>query len=386
MKRSKSRRKGLGRIFRRRSRLTGAELPTWWIAWYDQHGKEQRKSSKTDDYEAAQAVLIEKLDQVKKGTAAEPRFERLTVDDLMAKVLAHYEYQGHHSAKTVEGHAKRWREAAGNDEALKLDTDRVRRIMSAWKRDVSEATCNRRLAILRVGFHRAKLIINPQRLDFAELFLEEPTRRGSYIPPADFAVLNAGLPDYLRDFQEVAYQTGLRKTQLCRTTWAHYHHGAKGPELRWTSEETKTKEAQTLALAGRVLAIIEARRAVRRLHCPYIFHGRRCREGREPSKAFGCVGDFRKVWQRAVEGAGFRLGRTDGGIVWHNHRHSAVTNLCNAGVPKHEAKSISGHRTDSVFNRYSIASADGQRNALEATAHLTGPSRLAALVPLRKVD
>jgi hypothetical protein len=63
--------------------------------------------------------------------------------------------------------------------------------------------------------------------------------------------------------------------------------------------------------------------------------------------------------------AGFTIGRAHG-IVWHNTRHSAVTNLVNAGVPKHEAKATSGHQSDEMFNRYSIGTEHQQRAALRA--------------------
>jgi hypothetical protein len=63
--------------------------------------------------------------------------------------------------------------------------------------------------------------------------------------------------------------------------------------------------------------------------------------------------------------AGVPVGRKHGGFVFHNSRHTAVTNLVNAGVPAHEAMAISGHRTRSVFDRYSLTLKAQTRAALE---------------------
>src|SRR5215813_15606516 len=65
--------------------------------------------------------------------------------------------------------------------------------------------------------------------------------------------------------------------------------------------------------------------------------------------------------------AGFRVGRKHGGFVFHNTRHTAVTNLVNAGTPAHEAMNVSGHRTRSAFDRYSIRVDERTRAALRAT-------------------
>ena len=87
-------------------------------------------------------------------------------------------------------------------------------------------------------------------------------------------------------------------------------------------------------------------------------------------------------------------GRADG-YVWHNTRHSAVTNLTNAGVLRHEAKTASGHTTDEVFNRYSIGTEQPQRAALGTGTlyteqfeadRLSFPSPTAPTLPIRRPE
>jgi integrase len=51
--------------------------------------------------------------------------------------------------------------------------------------------------------------------------------------------------------------------------------------------------------------------------------------------------------------------------VFHNTRHSAVTNLAAAGVPDSVATTISGHRSLAVFKRYGIRRESVQRAAMD---------------------
>ncbi len=47
-------------------------------------------------------------------------------------------------------------------------------------------------------------------------------------------------------------------------------------------------------------------------------------------------------------------GRKTGGLTFHDTRRTAVRNLIRAGVDRTVVKKITGHRTDSMFERYHI--------------------------------
>ena len=52
---------------------------------------------------------------------------------------------------------------------------------------------------------------------------------------------------------------------------------------------------------------------------------------------------------RGVYRGGLPVGRKHGCFVFHNTRHTAMTNLVNAGLPTHEAMAVSGNRSWSLF-------------------------------------
>jgi integrase len=92
------------------------------------------------------------------------------------------------------------------------------------------------------------------------------------------------------------------------------------------------------------------------------------------------VGSMLSELRRTCEALGIPFGRGKG-IVFHDTRHSAVTNLVGAGVSEVVAMTVTGHADSAVFQRYNVRCDDVQADALDgrrrphaAAGHDANPS------------
>ena len=80
--------------------------------------------------------------------------------------------------------------------------------------------------------------------------------------------------------------------------------------------------------------------------------------------------EFRKTWATACRKAGIQAGKA--GRIFHDLRRTGVRNLRRAGVDRKVAMAISGHRSESVFERYNIDTDEDLREAVEKVASYVG--------------
>jgi len=116
-----------------------------------------------------------------------------------------------------------------------------------------------------------------------------------------------------------------------------------------------------VVLVGEELGIVQRAWENRRPDCDFLFHV----DGKP-------LGPMRSELERTCTQLAIPYGRNRG-IVFHDTRHSAVTNLVASGTGEAAAMSITGHADPAVFKRYNV-----RRDAVQAEAAERRAAYLAA--------
>src|SRR5579859_2760855 len=210
--------------------------------------------------------------------------------------------------------------------------------------ELKGATLNRDLACLKTIVRRALLNrqIDRNPIEGMKLFKEVP--RDRVLTPNEFQKLLECCPAHLKPIVELAYYTGMRKSEILGLRWEQvdFHHGI----ITLVAEETKTQEKREIPIDERLMELL--RKIPKTISSPYIFiyRGKKLKFGKNGFK-----------W--ACEKAGLA------GFHFHDLRHCAVTNMRKAGVPESVIMSVSGHKTNAVFRRYDQIDRSDRKEALD---------------------
>ena len=305
---------------------------------YEHRGKRCRESLGTTDREEAGRLLAERVRALEESRHA-PGQGKYRLDTLLDAWIERKRRDGQ-SLAAVRSRLKRTRQHLGRCRVADLTTDELER----WQGELLDlglapASVNLYISDVRGALTDAakRGKISRASLPYFPSLRAENEQTAVYIDPASFSRLLQHLPEHLRAFAEFAYISGRRRGEVAALAWSGVSDDCS--RVTWTT--TKNRKGLVLPLVGRLREIVEERRALA-LHygrlVPQVFH--------LDGEPFGSW-TGRRPWARAATAVGLP------GLRFHDLRHSALTNLVEAGASEEEAMAVSGHSDPQVFQRYS---------------------------------
>ena len=339
-------RKGSGSVFQRTYR--------------DAKGKNRKTANWYIEFVAGNRTIREATDFTNRTDAAEFLKKRMSdalggkivlarnvrYDDLRDLIITDYTNNGRKSLGDLKTtRLPRLDAVFGGTKAIDITTTSVERYKTLRLKDKSApATVNRELASLkqmfRLGLRQGMVATMPYLA-----MLAEHNVRKSFFELDQFQAILKHLPAEYHPLFEMAYITGWRmKSELLTRQWRHVDFGGKG-WLRIDAGEAKD------ATAGREFqfttwmreALERQRKFISKVEkktgsvIPWVF----CR----PDGVR--IHTFYEPWREACKLAGIER-------IPHDFRRTAVRNLERAGVPRTTAMAMIGHKTESIYRRYSI--------------------------------
>jgi integrase len=281
------------------------------------------------------------------GRWEEPDWERTSFEQLAEGLLNDYRTNNRRSLDRLQFSLRHLALAFQGQriKAKAITSARVTQYKTARQAEgAANGSINRELAALK----RALILGKEAKLVRADdipviKMLQEPAGRKGFFERDQFEAVRRHLPDHLHALVTCAFLTGWRlKSELLTRTWAHVDFQANW--LRLEPGETKNGEGRQFPLIPELRAALtqqreytEASQKEQGRIIPQVFH-----RGGKP------IQHFRRAWRSACKAAG------QAGKIPHDFRRTAVRNLERSGVSRSAGMAMVGHRTMSVYRRYSI--------------------------------
>lgn len=320
----------------------------WWIKCYAA-GRPVRESTGTTKKSEAARILAQKVGRAAAGEPVLPRADRICYEEVREDLVRYYATTG---SRGLDEAGYRLTHLDGYFAGRRIVTigqaDATRYAELRQREGASNATVNRELAVLgrmlRIAAENNKLL----RLPILRKLKENGPRQGFFEREQFLAVRRRLSPD-LQLAVTIAHSYGWRMQSEVLSLERRQLDLEVGT-LRLEPGTTKNDDGRVVYLTPELKVLLAAQleriRAVERKtgriipHLfPFLTGRRRCGARRT---------DFRKAWETARKAAGVP------GALRHDLRRTAVRNLERSGVPRSVAMRITGHKTESVYRRYSI--------------------------------
>ena len=339
-----------------------------------QSGKASKRSTGTCDKRLAEKIrakyLLEAQEDKALGREPDRSFKELIVIYLEAKTRSR-------GFKRLWYASQPLLQAFGTKDVRDIDVEAIERYIGKRYETVGDGTINRELGVLSAAYNyaigkRGWKVVNP----VVGCKLSEPEGRVRWITRAEAAGLiqaadcptsfsaesrekvSFGRPltsqyrsPYLRDFIELALNTGCRKQELLGLTWGNVDFSNDLILL----EQTKNGTRRSVPLNSVSRGVLIRRRAVCAEVCPdtpwVFFH--------ITAALHAKVGDRVKDVKTSFATACKKAGIVDFRI--HDLRHTAASWLVMEGVPLLEVSRLLGHKSITQTERYAHLAPESSR-------------------------
>ncbi|MGC0773515.1 MAG: tyrosine-type recombinase/integrase [Candidatus Acidiferrum sp.] len=348
-------------------------------------GKQIFLNTKTNDPETAYRQLLASRNLVAEGHRVLPQeASKLKYEDLKQILTDYYREQAPASLYVRKN-------KLGQPEETFLGADKFDKFFKGlpitqitatrlqdfikWRRREgdSDATIRRQLGSLRSAFNRAKDLdlITDNLIPSFRLPKDSEPREG-FVESDVFEKLRNTLPENLRPTVTFLYYSGQRKGSVKKIVWSMV--SANNDEIQMPGRITKNRRPHTVPLVGPLSEIAD------------ILIGMRKKFPKPTDRVFDFT-NFHWLWNDACDRLGLgkfdRKTRRYEGLIATDFRRAAARNLTKAGVDRRTAMRITGHRTESIFERYNIKDDKDVKEALIKVGQYKKPAVVAEISATR---
>ncbi len=324
-----------------------------YVSYRDVNGKLRQESTKSESLMVAENLLRDRLGKVEQGLPV-AEMKKLKYEDIRKTLVQDYRTRG---VKMLEedkdGNPYVWgfehlNSFFKNRPVRTITTNLLYEFIEKRQNEgAKNATINRNLSLLRRMMSLARREGKLAQAPYFPMLKEDNVRKG-FLTPAQFSKLRNTMPEHLRPLVTFLYFTGCRVGAALAITWPQIEFEKGRLQLRIEGNQTKNEEPILLPLP------LELNEILKKLPCTgRLFDARNLRKSFQAAcvKVGLGVETGPKVWQYK-------------GLLLHDFRRSGVRNLIRSGVPRRIAMKISGHLTESTFERYNIVDSTDLHEAM----------------------
>jgi integrase len=301
----------------------------WWVDVAAPNGKRIRESTKTSNKQLAlkfEAKLkVDLFNQHQMGVMADRPF----------KEAVQYYLELKHDNRTIVEYQNQlawWQEQFKDVSLQGIDEDKIIDAIHTKRKEdgISNATCNRYLAVLRAvlrAAHNRKWIL---RVPTFKLY-SEPKERVRWLTDDEVTRLLAACPQKWQGMVRLSLMTGLRQSNVraMRWDWVDLERAT----LTIPGEFFKNGKDFAIPLTGEAVAAIKENIGI---HPEFVF----THKG-EPIAQISS-----KMWKATLAKAGIEDFR------WHDLRHTWASRMAQAGVPTQALQKLGGWQSMAMVNKY----------------------------------